>query len=100
MEKVMTDKEKKSEYNKRYYESHKADILESRKGKVRKPVVVDVEAHRKAAREYYHRKKASMTPEEREAMNAKRRVKRKQNLEGEVNEEVSTVKNGQKHAIG
>ncbi len=81
----MIDKEKKSEYNRRYYESHKEVILASRKKAERKHVEVDVEAHRKAAREYYHRKKASMTPEEREAMNFKRRVKRKQNLEGDVN---------------
>lgn len=92
----MVDKDKKSEYNRRYYENHKADILEARRGKEKKPVVVDVEAHRKAAREYYYRKKASMTPEEREAMNAKRRVNRKQTPEGEVHEEVSTVKNSQK----
>lgn len=69
----MTDKEKKSEYNRRYYESHKEVILASRKKAERKPVEVDVEAHRKAAREYYHRKKASMTPEELTARNAKRR---------------------------
>lgn len=69
----MTDKEKKSEYNRRYYESHKEVILASRKKAERKPVEVDVEAHRKAAREYYHRKKASMTPEELAARNTKRR---------------------------
>lgn len=69
----MTDKEKKSEYNRRYYESHKEIILASRKKTERKPVEVDVEAHRKASREYYHRKKASMTPEELAARNAKRR---------------------------
>lgn len=68
----MTDKEKKSEYNRRYYESDKEVILASRKKAERKPVEVDVEAHRKAAREYYHRKKASMTPEELAARNAKR----------------------------
>ena len=73
----MTDKEKKSEYNRRYYESHKADILASRRLAERKPVEVDVEAHRKAAREYYHRKKASMTPEELAARNARRRERNK-----------------------
>lgn len=67
------DKDKKSGYNRRYYESHKVEILAARKQSEHKPVKVDAEAHREAAREYYYRKKASMTPEEREARNAKRR---------------------------
>ena len=66
------DKEKKSEYNRRYYESHKADILANRKPGD-KPAPSDPEAHRKASRDYYHRKVAAETPEERAARNARRR---------------------------
>ncbi|MBQ8969202.1 MAG: hypothetical protein IJ064_05680 [Bacteroidaceae bacterium] len=71
----MTDKEKKSEYNRRYYEKNKEKILAERKTQERKPSApIDKEAHRKAAREWYHRKKASETPEEREARLEKRRA--------------------------
>ena len=67
------DKEKKSEYNRRYYESHKEGILSARKQSGREQVAADPVLHRKASREYYHRKKASETPEEREKRNARRR---------------------------
>jgi hypothetical protein len=73
------DKEKKSEYNRRYYESHKDEILTARKLSDKKSVAADPVSHRKASREYYHRKKATETPEEREARNARRRERYKSN---------------------
>lgn len=55
------DKDKKSEYNRRYYEKHKADILAKHKMAEKKPAPpIDKEAHRKAAREWYHRNKARL----------------------------------------
>ena len=52
------DKVKKSEYNRRYYEKHKAEILAKMKMAEKKPSPpIDKEAHRKAAREWYHRNK-------------------------------------------
>lgn len=82
---TMTDKEKKREYNRRYYELHKDGILAMRKLSGKKnPASVDKEAHRKAAREYYYRKKAAETPEQREERLEKRRAASKLKKEADL----------------
>ena len=86
----MEDKEKRREYNRRYYESHKADILATRRLYKSKPAKVNADAHRKASREYYHRKRASMTPEEIAELNANRRAKRKQEKVESASKDVDT----------
>ena len=62
-----------SEYNKKYYEKNKAKILASRKASKTKPYNYLTEAHRRASREYYRRKKERMTIEEHDSILAKRR---------------------------
>ena len=79
----MTDKEKKSEYNRRYYEKNKEKIMANRKPSDKPSAPIDKEAHRKAAREWYHRNKASETPEQREARLEKRRAASRAKREAE-----------------
>ena len=70
----MTDREKRQQYTRAYYEAHREEILASRKMAGSRPYK-NTDAHRKAARAYYHRKVANETPEERAQRNAERRRK-------------------------
>lgn len=53
----MISKEKKREYNKRYYEKNKEKIKSAQRLKIRKVTPQSREAHRKASLAYYYRQK-------------------------------------------
>lgn len=61
----------KQQYNHNYYERHKEEIKVAQKLRHTKPTSASIEAHRKAARAYYHRKKEQKTLEELEAKKKK-----------------------------
>jgi len=79
------DKEAKRIYNRTYYEAHKEEIKASRRFSPAAPTAASQEAHRRASRDYYRRKKEKETPEERQARLQKRR-------ENYKNKKLSTVK--------
>lgn len=71
------DKEAKRIYNRKYYEAHKGQIKAAHRLSPASPTTTNTDAHRKASREYYKRKIANESPEEREARLAERRKRYK-----------------------
>lgn len=62
----------KSQYNRNYYERHKEEIKAYQKLRKPKATPATIEAHRKAARDYYRRKKEQKTLEELQAKRSKK----------------------------
>ena len=69
------DKEQKRIYNHDYYEAHTEEIKAARRFSPVPLTTASQEAHRRASRDYYWRRKERESPEEREARLQKRRKK-------------------------